>query len=105
MKGAPPLIRWRSGDQLTCTDPHSGKAGFWIPDLKEGRVCREGLTMSFLECFVSWHGESSFADTALPEELLHVAYLRRGIWQDHHAIPAFFEEIARAGAALREAGR
>lgn len=104
----PPLVRWRQGDQLDCTDPNSGKAGFSIPDPDEGTVCREGLTMSFLECWVAWHGEASFADTALAHELAHVALSRRWIFDTRHTRNEWWGDgglVDIANGAIREAGR
>jgi hypothetical protein len=106
-KDRPPLVRWVQGAQLVCTDPNSGKGGFWIPDPDEGVVCREGLTMSYLECFVAWHGEASFAETALAHELLHVAQARGGVFDPRHKRPEWQPGglLERANAAIREAGR
>lgn len=100
----PPVVRWKQGSQLTCTDPNSGKAGFHIPDPDEGTVCREGLTMSFMECWVAWHGEASFADTALPHELLHVAQARRMFFDPHHESSDWSTLLPVAGQAIRDAG-
>lgn len=104
----PPLIRWRQGDQLDCVDPNSGARGFTIPTLDEGVVCREGLTMSFLECWVAWHDGDSFSDTALAHELGHVAQARSGIFDARHSRDEWWGPgglVDQANAALRVAGR
>lgn len=108
----PPLIRWKEGGELSCTDSQSGKPGFPVLDIDPGNPdgevvghCREGFTWSPLEVLVAWHGELSFSETALAHELLHVALLRRGIFLGHHRRPDFQPAIDRANAALIEAGR
>jgi hypothetical protein len=80
----PPLIRWAEGDQLTCTDPSSGKGGFPQWDGHGEQVCREGITMSPLECVASWHGEDSFGETVMAHEMWHVALARMLIVDDDH---------------------
>lgn len=113
----PPNIRWKQGAELDCTDPNSGKPGFSIPDPDEGTVCREGLTMSFREVIMSWHGELSFSETALAHELLHVVMARELVFDPFHKREEWkpLEECApdrprcgivdRANLAVREAGR
>lgn len=107
----PPIVRWKVGKELDCTDPKSGKPGFHFVDLDpsvievEGPVvCREGDTWSPLEILVAWHGELSFSETALAHELEHAELLRRGIILGHHDRPDFFTRIDSANAALIKAG-
>lgn len=107
-----PLIRWVTGKALVCTDPNSGKGGFWIIDVDPGKpddpgfvVCREGFTWSSLELLAAYHGETSTADTVLAHELRHVDLLRRDIWKGHHERPDFYPSIDGANQKVREAGR
>jgi len=108
----PPLVRWVEGKALSCTDPDSNKRGFPQPaygghlDEPVVMVCHEGFTWSPLEVVVSWHGEDSFADTALAHEMEHAELLRRGfILEIHHDRPDFFSRIDAANEAVRKAGR
>jgi hypothetical protein len=108
----PPIVRWKQGTDLVCTDRDSGKAGFWIVDYDPGSpdnairtVCREGWTWSPLDLTAAWHGELSFAQTVLAHELEHAELLRRGIFHGHHDRPDFFTRIDAANAALVQAGR
>ena len=123
----PPLVRWMSGDQLTCVDPASNKPGFVIldPSIDDPTssgpaltACREGMTWSPTEVFVAWHGELSFSETALAHEMRHAAMLRDGILDPAHVRDDWkpLEDckpdsaptcgiVAKANAALLEAGR
>jgi hypothetical protein len=117
----PPLVRWKSGKQLTCDDTKSGKRGFYIPktsaDLPQNQSklpwpipdfeieCKEGFTWSPLEILVAWHGEISFSETALAHELLHAALLRKGIWLNHHDLPYFNSMVDNANELIIKAGR
>lgn len=97
----PPLVRWYTGDQLTCTDPDSGK-----PGIQMGAECREGWTWSPVEVLVSYHGETSLSETALAHEFLHALLLREGVWlESHHDRPDFYPRIDVANAAIIQAGR
>lgn len=71
---SPPYVRIVEGDDLTCTDPISGKRGFEVL-LTTGPGCREGFTISPWESSVSWHGEP-WHETALEHELQHVRQWR-----------------------------
>lgn len=95
----PPVVRWKQGADLTCVDSSSGKPGF-----ETAIGCREGWTFSWRECVVSWHGEASFADTALAHELLHVAQARRLFFDPHHESSDWVTLLPVAEAAIREAG-
>jgi hypothetical protein len=106
----PPLVRWKQGEALSCTDPNSGARGFPVFLLEDGEAkpgCREGYTMSPYSCDVAWHGELSFSETALAHELLHVAHLRQGIFDGDHKRPEWQPGglLDQANAAIREAGR
>lgn len=100
----PPLIRWMTGKQLVCTDPTSGKPGFWIPNSSGPWECREGLTMSPLECMVAYHGETTFSETALAHELMHVKQARELVFDSEHTRPEW-SLVAVANQAVLEAGR
>ena len=106
---SPPAIRWITGSDLDCIDPNSGKQGFTIAEIanddEHGIIrCREGYTMRFDEVMAAYHGERSIADTAALHELLHLALAREGVFIGHHTRPGFFEDIAKADAAVRAAG-
>lgn len=104
----PPVIRWKRGADLSCTDPNSGKPGFPVWLIEDGEPkpgCREGFTMSFLECSCADHGEESFADTVCPHELLHVAQARRGIFDPNHRSEEWQTLLPRAIEEVRNAGR
>jgi hypothetical protein len=81
----PPVIRWVEPSQQTCADQNSGKGGFHQLNSSGKAVCREGITLSPLECVASWHGELSFAETVMLHEMWHVALLRMGIVDEDHA--------------------
>jgi hypothetical protein len=115
----PPVIRWVEPSQQTCTDPNSGKGGFPQLNSKAEAICREGITLSPLECVASWHGELSIGETVADHEMWHVALLRMGIVDEDHARDDWrsVEECAtptasptcgivdRANRAVIEAGR
>jgi hypothetical protein len=107
-----PLIRWVRGKALVCTDPNSGKGGFWIVDVDPDKpndvgivVCREGFTWSPLEVLCADHGELSFSEKVLAHELKHVDLLRRGIFKNHHQLPEFYRDVDAANQRVLEAGR
>jgi hypothetical protein len=103
----PPVVRWKQGAALDCTDPNSGRPGFpvWLVEDGEPRPgCREGFTMSFLECSVAWHEGDSFSSTAMAHELLHVAQARVGVLDSNHRRPEWQTLLPRALEALQEAG-
>jgi hypothetical protein len=105
----PPLVRWLEGSALVCDCVEDGQRGFYIPAADEGKPqfqCRTGFTWSPLEVLVAWHGEESFALTALAHELLHAALLREGVvFERHHDRPDFFPRIDAANQRIIEAGR
>jgi hypothetical protein len=98
----PPRVRIAQGDDLTCTDPISGKAGFPVL-LTSGPGCREGFTISPLETSVSWHGEP-WHETALAHELMHVAQGRRGIVDPGHLRIEWSTDVPAAAGLLLARG-
>lgn len=100
----PPLVRWVEGDALDCTDPNSGRPGFYTP----GLGCREGRTLSPLGVACAWRGdERSFAETTMAHEYMHALQLLDGIVDPHHKRPEWQEGgvVDQANLNLIKAGR
>lgn len=98
----PPRVRWVQGKALSCTDPNSGRPGFPQFDEEARPVCREGLTMSPLECMVAYRPDDlSFSTTTLAHELQHVLQARQFRADPQHYGPEWkaIEECG-AGAPL-----
>jgi hypothetical protein len=111
-KDAPPKVRVVEGDELTCTDPASGKPGFSViledPD-HPGRfvsACREGFTFLPTEVSVAWTGQP-WSRTALAHELMHARQAREGVIDSGHTRPEWQPggEVDQVNARLMAAGR
>lgn len=104
MKDRPPLVRWITGRELSCEDKSTGRPGFWIPSYDGNWECKEGLTMSPLEVMVAYHGELSFAQTALAHELMHAKQARNFFIDSNHTSPEW-GMVDVANRRVAEAGR
>lgn len=103
----PPVVHWVQGKDLSCTDPNSNLPGFPVPLMEHGEPtveCRNGLTLTPGACYVAWAGVTSFSETALAHELLHVLQLRKGIIDPNHDRPEWSTLVPAANEALVKAG-
>jgi hypothetical protein len=99
----PPRVRIVQGEDLTCTDPVSGRPGFAVI-LTSGAGCREWFTISPLEVSVAYR--LPWSDSALAHELEHVRQWRAlHVVDPGHLRAEWTTDVPAANALLREQGR
>ena len=98
----PPAINWVTGEALNCTQPESGRPGFYALTI-DGYRCLGGVTYVPTEVAVAWSAESTFCTSTLAHEFKHAAHAWDGVFDPRHEradwaeVPLVNEYLASLG--------